>query len=286
MSLDDLLLKVLACPRDTGALERTAEGYACTVCGTRFPVAGAAIHFLAEEDVRPRASVGIGRQPELQSMALYERNAANNRQTDAEHPATVAMLRAVAESGPVIVDLASGPGGGYLASLLDMVPSGTVVLGTDACVPVVKHQAELFSREHGDRFRMLDTDLEKRFPFHDGSVGSFTGGGIDNIECAAFTFRECLRCLKPGGLMAIEQRFYAEGSESASYLSSEGNIFASWKCLRSYVESIGFTVDACEDLWIRVGKSDPKDGMPLCDTDEWTWSQVRLRKPATTKPCA
>lgn len=289
-ALDDLTMterlvnEILACPEDGQALRQADHVFRCTVCDKRYPASDGEIRFLTDDTERPMPCLNLARLPEINGVELYERNAAHNRCRDRAHPAMFEALKAVAAHGDVIVDLATGPGGGFVASLLDLVDDSTLVLGTDACRPVVENQARLFRRERSDDFWMVDVDLGRRLPFRNGVIDCFTGRAITNIDAVDAALKELGRCLTSDGLVLLQEHFYAQGSETARHLSRAGHPFASMVSFKSYAHSVGFTILSHADIVRRRGKSDPRDGLPLSEDDEWTSTLLTMARSEYRSP--
>jgi hypothetical protein len=270
-----LLDAIVACPIDGDALQAKAAGYGCPRCRRLYAAHDGVIHFVTDSDQRPSDSIGLAQSASVHDPKLYERNAAKARREYLSNSFTREMLNAAASSGSVVVDIATGPGGGYVAPLLELVNDHVLIAGTDACLPVVEQQAKLLRRPN---FLMLDVDLEQRLPFRDGTVSAFTGAATNNIHDLLSTLREVHRCLATGGMVFLGERFYAHGSCTASCLAQYGNLCASMETFTAQIEDIGFCLGAHLDIVRHTGKSDPRDGLPLSEDDQWTWTELELRK--------
>jgi len=184
---------------------------------------------------------------------------------------------AIAEKALVVVDLATGPGGGYVAPILKRLPARSLLIATDACPPVVKHQHVLFRSQYGERFVMLDVDLAQRLPFKSQSIDRFSGAGITNIVGVADTLREVARCMTPKGRAVLGERFFAEGSVTEHRLSERGHAFATMASSGSFCGGIGLSLEDQTIAYSGKGKSDPGNGLPLSSEDEWSQVHLHLR---------
>jgi len=73
-------------------------------------------------------------------------------------------------------------------------------------------------------------------------------------------------------------RIYAPESKTAAYLESVGCVNASRGGLEQFWKGIGFEVVTATELLKRKGKSDPGDGLPIDEDDEWSHIAYVLRK--------
>ena len=278
--MDNRLLDVLVCPKDLHALRVIVRDLQCELCGARYAVVDAVIHFVHDDD-RPENSKALAQSVDLHEATLYERNAENKLRDYESNPAVRDFVHRVESAGEVIVDLATGPGGGFVVPIrhdLSEVGLSRLVIGKVACAALVQFQSALFRDRYGDAFIMLDVDLGRTLPFASDSIAAFTGTAITNIHAVAMTIAEVVRCLKPGGLVAIGERFYAEGSLTAQYLSDRGHMFATLRSFQDSVTELGLELEDSVPIMRKKGKSDPRDGLPLDEEDEWVWTHLFLRK--------
>mgnify|MGYP003978066591 CR=1 FL=1 len=273
------LLQVLACPTCVASLELISEGVRCTRCKEVYSDDDGIIHFVAG-DVRPESSRNLVEVSGLQDAALYERNARGNEERYHRDDSLREYVDFVAGCRGVIVDLATGPGGGRIAPILKRLPPESLLIATDACLPVLEFQCRLFKPQYPDQFEILDVDLGKTLPFRDESIDIFCGAGATNIANISGTLREVARCLRAQGSVVLSERFYARESETAAYLTDKGHAFASFESFDAFCSSVGIEVTKYEELYTRTGKSEPGDGLPLKETDEWAESHIYLEKRA------
>ena len=293
--MDGLLSEILVCTACNGDLTQQRGSLSCTQCHREFRANDGLVRFLRGRD-RPRQSKNLGGMglfgrvsyllaitglvPPLRGLKwirdprFYKKQAADSEYQYRTNEAVKQYVDAVAENALVVVDLATGPGGGYVGPILKRLPAKSLLIATDACLPVVKHQHALFRSQYGERFVMLDVDLAQRLPFRSQSVDRFSGVCTTNIVGVADTLREVARCLTLEGRALLSERFYAEGSITEQRLTEIGHAFATMASFEASCREIGLSLEKQVDAYSGKGKSDPGDGLPLSDEDEW--AQVHL----------
>ena len=281
--MNEKLLDVLACPSCIAPLDMGCDALVCPQCERTFPIEEGIVHFVRDED-RPANPTNLAKVEGIQDPKTYERHARENEQryaTDAhvrEYVDSIADFAAPRQG--VVVDLATGPGGGYVAPLLKRMSPECLLIATDACLPVVAHQYRLFKPRYGDQFEMLDVDLAGTLPFQSASIDAFCGLLITNISGVSNTLRDMVRCLKDDGQVVLGERFYAQESVTARHLREQGHVFASFGSFKDYAHGIGLQVSRFQKLFSTKGKTDPRDGLPLDEQDEWFWCHLYLEKQA------
>ena len=85
--------------------------------------------------------------------------------------------------------------------------------------------------------------------------------------------------MKPGGLVVDTVRVYAKESRTAAHLAEHGSIRASRETLEDLWGTIGLAIDIAGQIRRGRGKSDPGDGLPIDEADEWEIVGYVLRKP-------
>jgi SAM-dependent methyltransferase len=253
------------------------DSIVCTECQETFTLEHGIIHFVKDGE-RPQNPINLAQSSDIQSAELYRKNAERDELRYRQESAVRDYVDFVASSEGIVVDLATGPGGGHIASTLKRLNPEAILVATDACPPVIRFQYQHFKPMYGDQFEFLDVDLSKAFPFKTGSIDIFCGLSINNVAGISETLPEVTRCLKPNGTFVIGQRFYAQDSKTAQYLTERGSIFASFEVFESYCKEIGLKVTQFDTLHSHKGKSDPKDGLPLDENDEWAHTHMYLEK--------
>ena len=79
--------------------------------------------------------------------------------------------------GDIVVDIASGHGGGFMPWLTPRLGDTVLLVATDACLPVIENWYKYISGIRNN-YAFLDVDLLKCLSFQDDSVDVFTGIGI------------------------------------------------------------------------------------------------------------
>jgi len=236
------------------------------------------MHFV-EDSNRPSSSVNLGMDTRINDSNLYSQNAEYEESSYQNNKHNKALVDHVSSCKGIIVDLATGPGGGHIAPILKRLNPQGLLIATDACIPVVINQYKFFKPIYGDKFEMIDLDLRNDFPFKDNSIDIFTGVEITNIQSGIEnTLKEVSRCLKSGGELILSQRFYSPNSATAKYLAESNDIFSVIDSIETFSNSIGLYISKIVELFRNKGKTDPRDGFPIDDTDEWSVNHIYFVK--------
>jgi uncharacterized protein YbaR (Trm112 family) len=288
------LLDVLCCPFCHGEVQlseadrqpNAADGLiSCVACGREFAVE-AGIPVLGDPEFMARVcdQWAEGRL----TPDLYKGNLHSSRQWYDSSQQFAQFVDAAAAVQGFIVDIASGPGASFSGALVPRLGSRSNFVMTDAAVHMLHGLRDVWldeAREAKLDFVACDCN---RLPFCDNSLDALTSAsGFDCVSDdptrrrmpgAAGAYREGHRVLKPGGLVFNESRIYGEDSKTAAYLKSQGCANASRESLAQLWEEIGFEVASETYLHSRRGKSDPLDGLPVDESDEWHVMAWVLRK--------
>ena len=288
------LLEVLCCPRCRGRLavvegtgrEELAEGtLGCSACGQQFEVEEG-IPVLGDREFM--AQVCDRWLDGMLTQELYRSNIENSRGWYSESEGFAELVDAAAATQGVVVDVATGPRGSLAGALVPRFSERTHFVMSDAAVHMLKGLKNAWSRErHRARVDFLACD-GNRMPFCDEALDAITSR--DGFACAnddptrsrpptvGPAYREGHRALKPGGRVFDVCTVYAPGSKTEEYLQSLGCENASRQRLEAFLGSIGFEVTAARELHRGRGKSDPGDGLPIDENDEWAVVAYVLRK--------
>jgi SAM-dependent methyltransferase len=236
-------------------------------------------HFITDEVHRPKT-------PKYLSKEMYELYPDGQRYVEQEGAKKLYLINknerfernyieyALIEEG-VIVDIASGPHGGWIHGILNELPQNAALISTDACSFCIDNYSRYYSNKS---YFYFDIDLDKPLPFKDDSVDVFTGVLMCNIPNYRGLLTEIARCLRPGGKAVFEEVFYSPDSKTFEYLLKENAVYASSEIYVDFCQSIGLdwvAVDVCKQM---VGKMDPDDGLPLSDSDESYIKNIYLKK--------
>lgn len=274
--LVDRIGDVLRCPGCGNRLIAISQRLVCAGCKREFSYTTATIHFIDDENDRPSVSkrlstlmysddkytVGRGRRYALERY-------------DQERSVRDYVEYAQIDCG-LIVDLASGPSGGYIHNILEKISPNTVLVASDACPWVIDKYSEYYGRRHPGQFGCIDMDLDKRLPFADGSIDVFTGVLLDNVGNYRGLLQEVSRCLKKNGRAVFHEMFFSRQSETFKVLSSENAVYASDEVFCNFCSSVGMDTIEVEACWKGTGKLDPRDGIPVNDQDEWYRKDVYM----------
>ena len=292
--MDVSLLDVLCCPFCRESLN-VAEGEAhtailrgaleCSGCGRSFevlegiPVLGDREHMAKVSDSWPKGML---------TQELYKRQTRNSQQEYQHIEAFRCFIDAAASVEGLIVDVATGPGGSFMGAVVPRLSRRSHFIASDVAVDMLRGLKAAWADE--PRSAKLDFAAfdGHRMPLRDESVDAFTSQlgfqccqddptGSRPPRCGG-AYREAYRALKPGGGIYGVCRVYDAGSNTAPYLESLGSEDASWGSLEQLWRSIGFEVTSVTEVHRSKGKSDPSDGLPIDDADEWSHVAYVLRK--------
>lgn len=277
------LLQTLCCPHDRNELHQQDSQLICDACGRTFSVDRGIVRFIDEDTPRPHWSRALleainESHPEMQTEDYYRERLLKAEDRYRDNPALREVVDALASTSGVALDIASGPSGGFLPLLAPRLPEETLLIGTDACPPVIEHWYTCIS-EIREAAAYLDVDLLGPLPFADASIDLVTGVYIENvnIDKPMGLISELARCTKHATKIVLQQLFYAEESATAVMLRDQGNPYASLPDFADALASVGF--GAVEQVRLRSGrgKLDPGDALPLRDSDEWNDSLLIIR---------
>ncbi len=292
--MDVSLLDVLCCPFCRESLN-VAEGEAhtailrgaleCSGCGRGFevvdgiPVLGDREHMAKVSDSWPEGML---------TQELYKRNIRSPQQEYDHSELFSGFIDSAASAEGLIVDVATGPGGSFMGALLPLLTQRSHFLASDVAVDMLRGLKAAWADEPRAAKLGFAAFDGHRMPLRDESVDAFTSQlgfqccqddptGSRPPRCGG-AYREAYRALKPGGKIYATCRVYDANSKTAPYLESLGCENSSWENLERLWESIGFEVASVTEVHRAEGKSDPGDGLPIDDADEWSHVAYVLRK--------
>jgi len=114
------------------------------------------------------------------------------------------IAKRIAEKGGTIVEIGTGPGGGFMPFVLDENINASIII-SDLCPTVVKEWKRFFEKEINPKnikYAVLNTCY---MPFKDETIDVVSGnGGFGNIEGDKIkALKEIYRILKQGGMYVI-----------------------------------------------------------------------------------
>jgi uncharacterized protein YbaR (Trm112 family)/ubiquinone/menaquinone biosynthesis C-methylase UbiE len=292
--MDLSLMDALCCPFCHGSLSvadgksRTAisEGVlGCSGCGPSFEVIDG-IPVLGDRE--HMAKVGDSWREGVLTQERYKLNTRNSQQQYQHVEAFRDFIDAAASAEGLIVDVATGPGGSFMGALVPRLGERSHFLASDVAVDMLRGLRAAWEDE--PRAAKLDFAAfdGHRMALRDASVDAFTAQL--GFQCcqddptqgrsprSGGAYREAYRALRPGGAIHGICRVYDADSKTAPYLQSLGSEDASWENLEQLWASIGFEVTSVAEVHRSKGKSDPCDGLPIDDADEWSHVAYVLRK--------
>ncbi len=161
----------------------------------------------------PSATWTNERIKDLLANGIYERNWRNGRRVLTEGDSGFAeACRDAADRGRPIIDIASGPGGGFMPALLVLNP-GAVVMASDAGTPVLHGWKEYFDSQ-GITLSICFAGFDAmKMPMAPNSVEVITSAvGFSSVSEPLIAFREAARVLADDGIIyAAEAKMEREG---------------------------------------------------------------------------
>ena len=151
-------------------------------------------------------------QPGGWADSKYGRNVIGER----GRPSDLRIGRKIAEHGGVILDIGSGPGGGYMPFILQTDPSAQIIV-SDLSHAVVEEWKHLLDQELDSPFLYYAALDFCDIPFKSCTVDVIAdhGGIINCIGDQSTALRECYRVLKPGGILVSLNGFVTKETLAA-----------------------------------------------------------------------
>ncbi len=151
-------------------------------------------------------------QPGGWAASEYGRNVIGER----GRPSDLRIGRKIAEHGGVILDIGSGPGGGYMPFILQADPSAQIII-SDLSHTVVEEWKRLLDQEMDSPFLYYAALDFCDIPFESCTVDVIAdhGGVINCIGDQSSALRECYRVLKPGGIFVSLNGFVTKETLAA-----------------------------------------------------------------------
>ena len=192
------------------------DGYLRSSSGKEWPVQEGIPNFIRTEV--PRARWTDEHIKELLDNGIYEQNWKNGHRVLSEVGAGFAeACQEAADRGCPIIDIASGPGGGFMPPLLVLNPE-TIVMATDAGTPVVHGWKEYFDSK-GITLPICFAAFDAmKMPLASNSVEVITSSvGFTSVSEPLTAFQEAARILGDDGIIyAAEAAIEREGLEVLS----------------------------------------------------------------------
>ena len=151
-------------------------------------------------------------QPGGWADSKYGRNVIGER----GRPNDLRIGRKIAEHGGVILDIGSGPGGGYMPFVLQADPSAQIII-SDLSHIVVEEWKHLLDQELDSPFLYYAALDFCDIPFEGCTLDVIAdhGGIINCIGDQSTALRECYRVLKPGGILVSLNGFVTKETLAA-----------------------------------------------------------------------
>ena len=149
-------------------------------------------------------------QPGGWAETAYGRNVFGER----SRPNDRRIGRWMAQRGGVILDIGSGPGGGYMPFILQADPAARIIV-SDLSHTVVEEWKQFLDAEHDSPYLCYAALDFCDIPFKSGTVDVIGdhSGILNCIGDQSAALRECYRVLKPGGARQHERLCDQERSD-------------------------------------------------------------------------
>ncbi|MGY5875192.1 MAG: methyltransferase domain-containing protein [Candidatus Thorarchaeota archaeon] len=189
--------------------------------------------------------------PDLELIEDNWNRSFENLRENRDHP-YYHHAREIAEHGGLGIDIASGPGGGAVPSILFFDPDARVLM-TDLGVLVLRlWQEHLSSFKEGHNVSFAEMDVT-RIPLKSGCLDYVVdSGGFGNVEYADRAICESFRILRSGGRLYLNNAI-TEGIEELPthvYLELVGKKPHDERGWESVIEEAGFEIERVE-TWNR-----------------------------------
>ena len=151
-------------------------------------------------------------QPGGWADSKYGRNVIGER----SRPSNLRIGRTIAERGGLILDIGSGPGGGYMPFILQADPAARVII-SDLSHTVVEEWKQFLDRVLDSPYLCYAAMNFCDMPFGNSTVDVIADhSGIMNcIGSQSAALRECYRVLKPGGMLVSLNSFVTKETLAA-----------------------------------------------------------------------
>lgn len=151
-------------------------------------------------------------QPGGWADSEYGRNVIGER----SRPGNLRIGRSIAERGGVILDIGSGPGGGYMPYILQADPAARIII-SDRSHAVVEEWKRFLDRELDSPYLCCAALDFCDIPFGDCTVDMISdhSGILNCIGDQSIALRECCRVLKPGGMLVSLNSFVTKEALAA-----------------------------------------------------------------------
>lgn len=124
-------------------------------------------------------------------------------ETDIMQDIVKQIIKAYKDLKAPLVEIACGPGGGFMPAILTAEPEIDIYV-TDIAFSVVNEWKKFFEKSnHGSNIHFAACDA-RYLPFPDNSISSISSIGIGNVNDIEKVFSEVYRVLKPGGFFTAE----------------------------------------------------------------------------------
>ncbi|MFZ2956593.1 MAG: methyltransferase domain-containing protein [Candidatus Ozemobacteraceae bacterium] len=277
-----MLENTLVCPWDRSFMNWISGAFKCPTCSRSFSHQNNRTSFPPATEKLTNSSLTGTDLPDFSDPNFFNDSLVQSSIALREIPAIRELAVELVAGGGILVDLATGPGGGLIPALAKRMMDGNFCIGTDLNPAVAKGWGDLFfgSELGREKFTMLELDLTAGLPFRQDSVTAFIGAGVGNILDLGKVVKEARECLKPDGYMVFLEWLFPEDSPSGIYLKKNfPQVICTRKGYQDICDTESFNLELSEVLRVERGKRSEGDSLPLNEDEEMFLHLVRLSFP-------
>ncbi len=261
----DQINKILRCSCNQSYIVQD-DHIICRKCGDKHIYANGYINFFEHENQRPYWSMHMQNEFLNHGIELnMSRNYSSWNQYYIGNTTATDFFHKILDSGPVIIDLASGPSG-YFGYLIENLKENQCFFITDGSPMII--DAHKKANQGNNQVGYIDLDLDKKLPFISNSIDCFTGRFLDNVVEQKQLITDIYRSLKVGGRYSVMELFFEDDSETSITMQNRNKITASLNAYLEFCYSVGFELESEGIIESYIGKLDPSDELPMNDKDK------------------
>jgi ubiE/COQ5 methyltransferase-like protein len=179
-----------------------------------------------------------------------------NRRSKSTHEPSQRLIQKLADTGGIMVDIATGPGAGFVPEVLMINPDHRVIMN-EISIGILHLQREYLANSEFQNIEMVAADATKPY-LAPGSVDAMaSGGGISNTPDCPAGYRVAFESLRPGGLLAVCE--FVHSADEIAQLPKEMidrcSPVTTWT---DVIEGVGFEIESV-DIEHETEPQNPED---------------------------